>query len=38
MYLSSRGKIVEQPFIIKLGMSSGPEDLEGLRRFMALRM
>ena len=38
MYLSSGGKIVEQPFIIKLGMSSGPEDLERLRRFIVIRM
>ena len=38
MYLSSRAKIVEQSFIMKLGMSSGPADLEGLRRFVALRM
>jgi hypothetical protein len=38
MYLSSGEKIVEQSFIMKLGMSSGAADLEGLRRFVALRM
>jgi hypothetical protein len=29
---------VEEPFIMKLGMLSGPADLESLRRFIALRM
>jgi hypothetical protein len=29
---------VVQPFIMKLGMLSGPADLEGLRCFIALRM
>ena len=38
MYLSSGAKIVEQPFIMKLGMSSGPEDFQGLKRFIAIRM
>jgi hypothetical protein len=38
MYLGSEAKIVEQPFVLKPGMSSGPADLEGLRRFVVLRM
>jgi hypothetical protein len=35
MYVNSGAKIVELPFIMKLGMSSGPADLEGLRNFIA---
>jgi hypothetical protein len=31
-------KISEQPFITKLGMSSSPTDLDGLRRLRALQM
>jgi hypothetical protein len=38
MYLSREAKILEQPFIIKLGMLSSPQDLEGLRCFVALKM
>jgi hypothetical protein len=38
MYLGNGEKIVEQPFVMKPGMSSGPADLEGLRRFVVLRM
>ena len=38
MYLGNGEKIVEQPFVMIPGMSSGPADLEGLRRFVVLRM
>jgi hypothetical protein len=38
IYLSSGANIVEQPFMIKLGIPSGPTDFEGLRRLIALKM
>jgi len=38
IYLSSGANTVKHPFMIKLGIPSGPTDFEGLRRFMALKM
>jgi hypothetical protein len=38
IYLSSGANIVEQPFMMKLGIPSGPTDFEGLRRLIALKM
>jgi hypothetical protein len=38
IYLSSGVNIVEQLFMIKLGMPSGPTDFEGLTRLIALKM
>jgi hypothetical protein len=37
MYLRTGTKIPEQPLIINPGESLNPTDLEGFRRFMALR-
>jgi hypothetical protein len=38
IYLSSGANIVEQPFMMKLGIPSGPTDFEGLRHLIALKM
>jgi hypothetical protein len=38
IYLSSGANIVEQHFIMKPGIPSGPTDLEGLRRIIAFKM
>jgi hypothetical protein len=37
IYLSSGANIVEQPFVIKLGIRSSPTDLEGRRHVMAFK-
>jgi hypothetical protein len=38
IYLSSGANIVEQPFMIKVGIPLGPTDFEGLRPLIALKM
>jgi hypothetical protein len=38
IYLSSCVNIIEQPFIIKLGIPSGPTDFEGLRHLIVFKM
>jgi hypothetical protein len=38
IYLSSGANIMEQPFMIKLGILSGPTDFEGLRSLKAFKM